>query len=39
MFNEIEKELDQAFPDGDDMARSKRLRQSILKRAAEGKLV
>jgi hypothetical protein len=36
--DEIEKELDQAFPYGDDVARSERLRQSILKSAFEGRL-
>ena len=39
MADEIENELDQALPYGDDMARSERLRQSILKSAFEGRLV
>jgi hypothetical protein len=37
--DETERELYQALPYGDDMARTERLRQSMLKRAFEGRLV
>ena len=37
-WNEIEKELDESLPCGDDMVRAERLRGSILKNAFEGKL-
>ena len=38
MIIEIEKEFYQAFPCGDDITRSKRLQQSILKQTLEGRL-
>jgi hypothetical protein len=36
---EIEKELDEALPCGDDMVRAERLRRAVLKSAFEGRLV
>jgi hypothetical protein len=38
-INEIEKELDESLPCGNDMVRAERLRGSVLKSAFEGRLV